>query len=65
VDSAAWPITSTSQLSQIPDLRGTGLAELASNAAAGEKAVTGVVSRTVGIRRVISALPSITFNSSI
>ena len=22
-----WPITSTSELSQIPDLRGTGLAE--------------------------------------
>lgn len=60
MDSAAWPITSTSQLSQIPDLRETGLGELASCAA-----VAAVVSRTVGNRSVISALPGITFNSSI
>jgi len=65
VDSGAWPIVSASELSRIPDLRGTGLGELASRAAAGEKAVTGVVSRTVGSQKRISAVPAMMFNSAI
>jgi hypothetical protein len=65
VDSGAWPITNTSELSRIPDLRDTGLGQLASHAAAGEKTVTGVVSRTVDSQKVISAIPAMKFNSAI
>jgi len=65
VDSAAWPIVSASEPSRIPDLRGTSLEELASDAAAGEKTVTGVISRTVASQRRLSAVPAMMFNSSI
>jgi hypothetical protein len=65
VDSGARPIVSTSERSRIPDLRGTTLGQLASRAAAGEKAVTGVVSRALVNQKKISAVPAMMFNSSI
>ena len=65
MDSGAGPIVSTSEPGRIPDLRGTGLRQLADRAAVGEKAVTGVVSRTVDGQKRISAVPAMMFNSSI
>jgi hypothetical protein len=65
VDSGAWPIVGASEPSRIPDLRGTTLAQLASRAAAGEKTVTGVISRSVDGRKGISAVPAMMFNSAI
>ena len=65
MDSGAWPIASTSEPSRIPDLRGTGLGQLAGHAAASEKTVTGVVSRTVDSQKRISAVPAMMFNSAI
>jgi len=65
VDSGAWPIVGPSEPSQIPDLRGTRLGQLARRAAAGEKIVTGVVSRTVDSQKRISAVPAMMFNSTI
>jgi hypothetical protein len=65
VDSGAWPITSMSELSRIPDLRGTGLGQLASRAAAREKTVAGVLSRTVEGQKGISVVPAMMFNSTI
>lgn len=65
MDSGARPNVSTSGLSQISDLRGTGLGELAGRAAAGEKTVTGVVSRTVDSQKRVSAVSAMMFNSTI
>jgi len=65
VDSGAWPIVRTSEPSRIPDLRGTGLEQLASCAAAGEKTVTGVISRTVDSQKRITAVPAMMFGSAI
>jgi hypothetical protein len=65
VDSGAWPITCTSELSLIPDLGDIGLGQLASRAAAGEKSVIGVVARTVDNRKGISVVPDVMFNSAI
>jgi hypothetical protein len=65
VDSGAWPIARTSEQIRIPDLRGTGLGKLATRHAAGEKTVTGVVSRTVDSQRKISAVSAMMFNSTI
>lgn len=49
----------------IPDLRGIGLAQLARQAADGEKDVTGVVSRIVASRESPSGIPAMMFNSTI
>ena len=65
MDSGAWPITCTTELSRIPDLRDIGLGQLASRAAAGENTVTGVVSRTVDGQKGISVVPAMMFNSTI
>ena len=65
MDSGAWPIVSASEPSRIPDLRGTGLGQLASHAAAGEKIVTEVVSRAVDSQKGVSAIPAMMFNSTI
>ena len=65
MDCGSWPIASTSEPSRIPDLRGTGLGQLARRAASGEKTVTGVVSRTVDSQKGISAVPGMMFNSTI
>jgi hypothetical protein len=65
VDSGAWPIAGTSEPSRIPDLRGSRLGQLARRAAAGEKIVTGVVSRTVDSQKRISAIPAMMFSSTI
>ena len=65
MDSGAWPIVSTTEPTRIPDLRGTRLGQLASCVAAGEKTVTGVVSRTVDSQKRISAVPAMMFNSTI
>lgn len=54
-----------SEPTRIPDLRRTGLGQLAHGAATGEKTVTGVVSRTVGSQKESSAVPAMMFNSSI
>jgi hypothetical protein len=65
VASGARPIVGTSRSGKIPDLRGSGLRQLADRAAAGEKAVTGVVSRTVDGQKGVSAVPAMMFNSTI
>jgi hypothetical protein len=65
VDCGAWPTVSTSELSQIPDLRRTRLGQLAGCVCAGEKTVTGVVSRTVDSQKEISAVPVMMFSSTI
>jgi hypothetical protein len=65
VDSEARPIGGTPERNRIPDLRGRGLGELARRAAAGEKDVTEVLSRTVGSRKGISVVPAMKFNSSL
>lgn len=65
MNSGAWPNVSASEPSQIPDLGSTSLDKLASRAAAGEKTVTGVVERTVGSQKGISAIPAMMFNASI
>ena len=65
MDSGACPIVGTSEESQVPDLRGIGLGQLASRAAAGEKAVSRVVSRIVDSDQGISAVPAMMFNSTI
>lgn len=65
MESGARPIVSTSEQRWIPDLRGTGLRQLASRAAAGEKAVTEVVFRTVDSQKRISAVPALRFDSAI
>ena len=51
--------------SLIPDLRGVSLGQLARRAAAGEKDVTGVVSRIVDSRESPSAVSAMMFNSAI
>ena len=49
----------------IPDLRGTGLGQLAMQAAAGEKEVSDVVSRIVESRESPSGTPAMMFQSAI
>ena len=56
---------SQSDRSSIFDLRGTPLALLARQAAAGEKAVTDVVSRIVGDRENAAGVSAMMFNSTI
>lgn len=63
--SEARPIVSASERSRIPDLRGARLAQLAGRAAAGEKGVTGVVSRALDSQKKVSAVPAMMFNSTI
>jgi hypothetical protein len=65
VDSGAWPITCTSELSLIPDLGDIRLGQLASRAAAGEKSVIEVVTRTLDNQKGISVVPGVMFNSAI
>lgn len=65
MDSAVWPATDASGPSHIPDVRGTGLGKLARRYAAGEKAVTGVVSRIAPSQEKNSAVSFMSFNSSI
>ena len=65
MDSEARPIGGTPEQNRIRDLRGRGLGELARRAAAGEKDVTEVLSRTVGSRKGISAVSAMRFNSTI
>jgi hypothetical protein len=65
VDSAAQPISSGSDRSLIPDLRGITLQQLARRAAVGEEDVTGVVSRILGNRESSSGVPAMMFNSTI
>jgi hypothetical protein len=65
VDSVAQPSDVKSDQSLIPDLRGIGLAQLAGRAAAGEKDVTGVVSRILDGQESSSRVQAMTFNSSI
>ena len=54
-----------SDRSSIPDLRKTPLALLAQQAAAGEKDVTAVVSRIVGVRENAGSVSATMFNSTI
>jgi hypothetical protein len=65
VDSGALANVSTSEPSRIPDLGGTRLGQLASLAAAGDKTVTEVVSRTVSSQKRISVVPAMMFSSTI
>lgn len=65
MDSEAQHIGSGSDRCLIPDLRGIALAQLARRAAAGEKDVTGVVSRIVDSRESPSGVPAMMFNSTI
>lgn len=65
MDSEAQHIGSGSVRCLIPDLRGIALAELARQAATGEKDVTGVVSRIVDSRESSSGVPAMMFNSTI
>jgi hypothetical protein len=65
VDSATWPTTDASGLTQIPDVRGTRLGKLADSFAAGEKTVTRVVSRTVDSKDKNSAVSAMMFQSAI
>jgi hypothetical protein len=65
VDSEAQHIGSGSDRCLIPDLRGITLAQLARQAATGEKDVTGVVSRIVDSRESPSGVPAMMFNSTI
>ena len=65
MDSAAQPSSTRSDRSLIPDLRGIALGQLARRAAAGEKDVTGVVSRIVDRGESSSGVPAMMFNSTI
>jgi FXSXX-COOH protein len=65
VDSETRPDGSRSDHCLIPDLRGVVLDQLASRAAAGEKEVTGVVSRIVESRGSPSGVAVMMFNNSI
>jgi hypothetical protein len=49
----------------IPDLRGIELAQLARQAAVGEKDVTDVVSRVVDSGKKAGGVPAMMFNSTI
>jgi FXSXX-COOH protein len=65
VDSQARPNGTRSDPCLIPDLRRVTLGQLASLAAAGEKEVTGVVSRILDSRESPSGVPAMMFNNSI
>lgn len=65
MDSAAQPISSGSDRSLIPDLRGITLRQLARRAAVGEEVVTRVVSRIVCDQESPSDVPTMMFNSTI
>jgi hypothetical protein len=65
VNSEARFIGSESDRCLIPDLRGIALAELARQAADGEKVVTGVVSRMVDSQVNPADVPALMFNSTI
>lgn len=65
MDSTAKPIRGGSDRCAIPDLRGFTLRQLASRAVAGEKGVTGVVSRIVYSQGSPSAVPAMMFQSAI
>jgi hypothetical protein len=65
VDSAAQSSATGAGQSLIPDLRGISLEQLAVRAAAGEKDVTGVVSRIVDSRLSPAAISAMKFNSTI
>jgi hypothetical protein len=64
VDSAAWPDGRSSDWSMIADLRGTPLAQLARQAAAGEIRVTGVVARIMESEESSSSVPALMFQSA-
>ncbi len=59
------PNGTKSDRSLIPDLRGVSLGQLANRAAAGEKEVTGVVSRIAESRESPSGIAVLMFNNSI
>jgi hypothetical protein len=65
VNSEARPDGTRSDRCLIPDLRGVALGQLASRAAAGEKEVTGVVSRIAESRESPSGVAVLMFNNSI
>lgn len=65
MESGAHHIGSGSDRREIPDLRGIGLAQLARQAAVGEKDVTDVVSRIVDSAGKPAGVPSMMFNSTI
>ncbi len=65
MDSEARHIGIRSDRCLIPDLRGITLAQLARQAADGEKDVTGVVSRIVDSRESSSGVPAMMFHSTI
>ena len=65
MDSEARHIGGGSHRGQIPDLRGIPLAQLARQAADGEKDVTDVVSRIVGSLDSPSSVSAMMFNSTI
>ena len=65
MDSAAQSSSTVEGQSLIPDLRGISLGQLARRAVAGEKDVTGVVSRMVDSRESPSAVSAMMFNSTI
>jgi hypothetical protein len=65
VDSGAHHIGSGSDRCMIPDLRGIKLAQLARQAAVGEKDVTDVVSRIVDSGENPAGVPAMMFNSTI
>ena len=65
MDSEAQPYRSRSDRCLIPDLRSITLAQLAREAANGEKDVTDVVSRIVDSRESPSGVPAMMFNSTI
>jgi hypothetical protein len=65
VDSEARHTGKRSDRCLIPDLRGITLAQLARQAAEGEKDVTGVVSRIMDSRENSSGVPAMMFNSTI
>jgi FXSXX-COOH protein len=65
VNSEARPDGTRSGGCLIPDLRGVALDQLASRAAAGEREVTGVVSRIAESRESPSGVAVMMFNNSI
>lgn len=65
MDSEAHHIGSRSGRCLIPDLRSITLAQLAREAANGDKDVTDVVSRIVDSRKIPSGVPAMMFNSTI
>lgn len=65
MDSEARPIGERPDRSLIPDLRSFTLSQLAGQAADGEKAVTGVVSRIVNSRENPSGVSAMMFQSAI